>query len=384
MPGSGFEDGEGLDEIPRFRPRGAMRRDLAAATRLFRRGRYGKAIAILEPLVVQYRDSRDFHYVLGASCLAMGDSGGAAVHLRRARQLDFRHAPTALALAALHVRRLETDKAVELYLEILSVRPGDRRARKALEFLRNNSDPERLAELASSGRLRVLYPRPDPIAAYGPWAAAALALALAAFAVPATFEFGRRLAEAARPVRPGVSAIELDPSIRAEPVTTGGAFRYVLTEREALEAFDRAKRLFADYRDDAALVELNRLALSNASEALKAKAAELRTWARKPTFPTLRDRFPYAEVARDGALYEGVGVSWSGMAANVATGPAGTAFDLLVGYDRKRRLEGIVKVELSFEAEVPVDRALEVLGLVRNADGAFRLEGLALHELKEP
>lgn len=384
MPGSGFDDGEDIDEVPRFRPRGLMRRDLATATRLFRRGHYGKAIAVLEPLVVQYRDSRDFHYVLGASCLSMGDSGGAAVHLRRARQLDFRHVPTALALAALHVRRLETDKAVELYLEILSMRPGERRALKALEFLRTNSDPERLAELASSGRLRALYPRPDPMAAYGPWVAAAAAILLAVFAVPAAFEFGRKLAEAARPSRPGVSAIELDPSTRADPVTTGGAFRYVLTEREALEAFDRAKRLFAEYRDDSGLVELNRLSLSNASEALKAKAAELRSWARKPSFQTLRDRFSYADVARDGALYEGVGVAWAGMAANVAQGPSGTAFDLLVGYDRKRRLEGIVRVELPFEAEVPVDRALEVLALVRNADGAFTLEGLALHELKEP
>ncbi|HOX17522.1 MAG TPA: tetratricopeptide repeat protein [Spirochaetales bacterium] len=384
MSGPGFDDEEGPDEVPRFRQRGGMRRDLAYATRLFRRGRYGKAIAILEPLVVQYRDSRDFHYVLGASCLAMGDSGGAAVHLRRARQLDFRHVPTALALAALHVRRLETDKAVELYLEILSMRPGEGRAKKALEFLRTNSDPERLAELASSGRLRALYPRPDPFAAYGPWLAVAAALAVAAFAIPATFEFGRKLAEAARPARPGVSAIELDPATRADPVTSGGSFRFVLTEREALDAFDRAKRLFAEYRDDAGLVELNRLSLSNASEALKAKAGELRTWARKPSFPTLRDRFSYADVARDGALYEGVGVAWTGMAANVAEGPSGTEFDFLVGYDEKRRLEGIVKVELSFEASVPVDRALEVLGLVRNADGIFKLEGLALHELKEP
>ncbi|MBN1243941.1 MAG: tetratricopeptide repeat protein [Spirochaetales bacterium] len=365
-------------------PRNGMRRDLAYATRLFRRGRYGKAIAALEPLVVQYRDSRDFHYVLGASCLAMGDSGGAAVHLRRARQLDFRHVPTALALAALHVRRLETDKAVELYLEILSMRPGERRAIRALDFLRANSDPVRLAELAASGRIRVLYPKPDPLAAYGPLVAIALAVALATLGVPAAFDLGRRLAESARPSRPGVTAVELDAADRADPVTTSGGFRYVLTEREALDSFDRAKRLFSEYRDDAALVEINRLILSNASASVKAKAEELRSWSREPDFSNLRDRFTYGDVVRDSALYEGVGVLWQGMAANVEKGAAGVAFDFLVGYDQKRRLEGIVKVSLDFEAEVPVDRPLEVLGTIRGVDGHFVLEGIAFHELRTP
>ncbi len=68
----------------------------------------------------------------------------------------------------------------------------------------------------------------------------------------------------------------------------------------------------------------------------------------------------------DPALFEGCHVSWKGMATNVRpdakTGR--TAFDFLVGYQDKKRLDGLVPARIS-GAEVPMDRPLEILAAIR-------------------
>jgi len=357
---------------------------LDRAERLFKAGRYSELVNLLEPQVPVYRESLRFYYLLGSSCLRSGDPGGGMTYLKRAEQLAPSDRDTMLALAALQVRRGETQKAIEYYLRVLEDRPGDRKAASCLAILRKEGSPEGLARLVETGKIDRLYPEarrlPRAVSLAAALAAACVAAAaLAYLAAPLGARALDSLARRSAP-RPEVAAVNLSGAETASPVMTGGSFRYVLTEKEALDAFDRAKAYFQSYRDNAALVEINRLLNSNASEGVKAKAKSLRAFVGKPDFRTVKDVPSFADVKRECWLYDGCSVDWRGMAANLRKDGTATGFDFLVGYQDKKRLEGIAQARID-GAEVPVDRALELLAVIRTAGEDFSLDCSAIHEM---
>jgi tetratricopeptide (TPR) repeat protein len=357
---------------------------LRKAQKDFRKGYYARVLSSLEPLTLSYRDSHLFYFLMGTSCLATGDVGGAATYLRRAEQLNFRHSPTLAALAAVHVRRGETDKAIQLYLDILSREPGNAFAKRALLFIKSNSEPERLAALVKSGGLSALYPVPPAArrlaARYLP---GFLLVALAVFTVLTLIPRAATLLPKAPPDRAGLEGFLLTEGERENPVSVAGAFEYVLTEEEALSVFERAKKLFSAWNDEAALVEINRLLLSNAAPSIKSKAETLKGFVREPDFTNIRERYSYADVARSPRMFEGVAVLWKGQAGNVRESGTGVELDLLVGYQDKKNLEGLVAVSFPFSLRISAGVPLEILGRVRPAPAGFRLEGIAVHELRD-
>jgi len=353
---------------------------LDRAERLFSAGRYAEVVSLLEPQVPVYRESQRFYYLLGMACLRSGDQSGANAYLRRAEQLDPADLDSRLALAALDLRKGESEKAIATYLRILDERPEQRLAKWALAALRKEGSPEALSALVKSGGIARFYPGerrlPRKLARL---AAAAAAILLLAVAAPLAWRSARGLLRGGER-RPEVAAIALSEREREAPVTTGGSFRYVLTEDQALAVFERAKAFFQEYRDNAALVEINRLTQSNASAALKQKAQSLKSFVGAPDFRTVRDAPSFADLAREAALYDGCSVVWKGMAANVREGAQGIDFDFLVGYQEKKRLEGIIPASIG-QGPVPLDRSLELLAVIRSEGGAPRLECAAIHEL---
>lgn len=359
---------------------------LARGARLVRARRYAQAIRLLEPEVVRYHDSFRFYYVLAVACLKSGDAGGALTYFRRAREIKPREPSALVGLAVLHLRRGETERAVSLSLEALEAEPGSRSAKRVLAFVRRCGDPDALSAEIETGRIARLYPE-DPKVPFSP-ARAASAAALAAVAAAGAWAVLVAVGLAASPFpkpasRAGIADSELAPGERSDPVALGGSFRYVLTERQVVAAFEAAQDHFRAYRDEAARVEINRILESNASEAVKSKAKLLASFSAVPGFDTLKDRFSYAEVAADPVLYRGCHVAWRGMAANVRLLDGSTSFDLLVGYDSKNSLQGIVPVAFSFAVDVDPERPLEVLARVEPAEGSkhpVRLAGLAVHQ----
>ena len=57
---------------------------LKKATKLFKAGKYSKVLLLLESQVFRYRQSFDFFYLLGISCLRSSDYGGGYSYLQRA------------------------------------------------------------------------------------------------------------------------------------------------------------------------------------------------------------------------------------------------------------------------------------------------------------
>ncbi|MDP3176285.1 MAG: hypothetical protein Q8M76_00190, partial [Spirochaetaceae bacterium] len=88
----------------------------------------------------------------------------------------------------------------------------------------------------------------------------------------------------------------------------------------------------------------------------------------------------FSALAADPSLYEGCAVVWKGMAANVAEERGKTEFDFLVGYEEKKRLEGIARASAE-GIPIPVDRPLEILAVARATPDGARLEVVAVHEL---
>jgi len=161
------------------------------------------------------------------------------------------------------------------------------------------------------------------------------------------------------------------------------SFDFILTEKEAISTFEHAKGLFRTWHDEAALIEINRILLSNAAPSIKSKADTLKGFVRKPDFTTVKDKYEYSIVAREPRLFEGVAVIWKGAATNITDEDNGPTFDFLVGYHDKKRLEGIVTVKISFPMKIPSGIPIEILGRIRPAGKSFMLEGLSMHELRE-
>jgi len=352
------------------------RNPIDEAEGLYAKRKWHELIALLEPLLPVYRDNVRFSVMLGTAYLHQEDIGGAYSCFRRVQNLDFKNRTALIGLAAVLVRRGESDKALQLYIEMLERNPADKTARKALNFVRRCPDP---TALSGSGRqLRALYPVP-PRRVY-PYVAVLIALSLAVIVwriIPGTLD----LINESRPARPGIAEIVLTQDERESPVSSAGGFEIVLTEKDALATFESAKKLFNNYRDEAALVEVNRLLLSNASRQVKTKAETLARYAREPSFTSMPDRFTYADVNSFPRLYNNVAVVWKGLPANIKSSAAGTSFDLLVGYHDKRKLDGIVAVRAPFELRLPPDRPVEVLAKVKASPGGFILECIAVHEL---
>jgi tetratricopeptide (TPR) repeat protein len=363
---------------------------LTRALRLARKGKFGAAIQKLENEQVRYYNSFTYYYVLGVLCLHAGDFGGAFNYFKRAREIKIQDPQVLLGLAVLFLRRGDTDRALDLYLEVLDKDGRNRIVPKALNGIRKHSGTDTFPLWIESGNLARFYP---PLPRLPPRITLVVFgfLAAAVLCGGALIKFNILSLPIIRAVpRDGFTGSALEQGELKTPVQIGGTYRYILTKDQVVDAYNKARSFFTEFRDEAAKVEINRLIESNASEAVKNKARMLLSYLEVPGFDNLKDRFSYSEVKGDPGLYRDCYVIWRGMATNLDMGEHNTAFDFLVGYDTRSTLEGIVPVVFNFSVPVNPEKPLEVLGRVIPViavDGqgpTVQLEGIALHQSGTP
>jgi tetratricopeptide (TPR) repeat protein len=361
---------------------------LTKAVRFLKRGNYGKTIRLLEGEVLRYRDSFNYHYILASACIRAGDFGGALTYFKRAREIRLKDPLAMTGLAALFLRRGETDRAVDFYLEVQDLAPKNKLAKKALTVIKKNGGAEKMAAWIDSGKLPRLYP-PVPKLSLASnrlfFPLCALIAAAGVFAL--LFRLNVITPFKPRTERKGFAATALEREERDAPFQIDGSYSYPLTRDEVLDAYAEARKLFAAYRDEEAKVALNRILESNAPEGIKNKARLLFSYTAPPGFKTFseKDSFTYLEVKKDPLLYRDCYVIWKGMAANLEILQNGTAFTLLVGYDiRTAVMEGEVPVR--FDSAIPVNPefSLKVLARVVPTAGPggmdIRLEGREIQQ----
>jgi tetratricopeptide (TPR) repeat protein len=369
---------------------------LVKATRLLRRGSHNRAIKLLEPEVLRYRGSFTYYYILALAYLRTGIFNYAFDYFKRAREVKGReHDVTVLlGLAVLYLRRGETKPAVSFYLKVQELNEHNRIARKALKVIRKYSGTESIRLWADdSRRLKTLFPPPPPEPITASTFVVPLACVLAAGALtyaaliwrgvlpmPIKLDFSTK--------REGFSAVALELEERMKPVEVGGSYRYILTVGQVLDTYEEARGLFNKQHDEPAKRNLNRILESNASDAIKTKARLLISYMDTPGFDTLKDRFTYADVKKEPAIYRDCHVIWRGMATNFIIEENSTSFDFLVGYDTRSVLQGIVPVRFNFAVTVDSQQPLEVLGRIvpisTDSGQDIMLEGVALHQTTLP
>jgi hypothetical protein len=363
---------------------------LFKANQLAHRGNYDGAIRILEPEENRYYGSYTYNYLLGASYLYSRVYGMALSYFRLAREIKMREPSVLLGLAALYLNHGDTDRAVDLYLEIQELDEKNPIARKALKVIRKNPGPENMSTWIDAGKLHTLFPplpklpkSPGKIIAIAIGITAALCLTGAILAGTGLLPFfekqNRRVLE----------GIELVKEDQDAPMQIDGSYRYVLTRTQVLDSYNEARRLFTSYRDEAAKVNLNRILESNGPEPVKNKARLLISFMETPGFDTMRklpsgDLFTYSEVIKEPAVYRDCHIIWKGMASNLNQEQTHTSFDFLVGYDTRRTLDGIVRVDFDFAIAVNPERPVEILGrvipILSESGLDIRIQGIALNQ----
>ena len=363
-----------------------MKQDpIIRANILARQGKYESALRILESEENRYFKSFNYCYLTGMCHLYSRAHGNALANFRKAREIKMRDPMVLLGLAALYLNHGDTERAVDTYLEVLEIDEHNKLAAKALNIIRKNPGPENIASWIDRGRLHTLFPPFPKIPSSGRRtlkiflaAIPVLVLALGMAFYTGFFSFGNRNTREA-PL--GIELLEEDLNA---PMQLEGSFRYVMTRTEINNYYNEARRFFASYNDERARVNLNRILESNGPEPVKNKARLLVSYLETPGFDTLKDRFSYTEINTEPVLYRGCHVIWRGIATNIEIRDTATSFDLLVGYDTRRTMEGIVRVDFDFAVPVNHERPAEVLGRVvlfnseRGLD--FRILGIALNQ----
>lgn len=360
-----------------------MGRDtLALARSLMRNRKFSKAIATLQNRSAIYERNFEYWLLLGVAYLYLGDAGSAWENFQAARKMKLTDVNLLLGQAAIFLRRGETDRAVQYYLDVQEYDPDNKIAKSALSFIRNNGDYVTICKWAETGKLEKFYPPIGinywrivrvTLAVVGVCAAAYIAMNYAVLFSPKIQTVGPRV---------DLSSIELSPEEIQHARDAGGldSYRYNLSDREIVASYAAALSSLQSYRDNAAVIEVNRILGSNATQDIKQKARVILDYVSDPTFDTLTDVPTYVDVESDPLLYLGCHVSWVGHVTNVQIDEKGYSCNLLVGSDNMERIDGIVPLHFATLPDIVGNRPVSVLAQIVVENDRLQLEGKAWYQ----
>ena len=356
---------------------------LEKAHLLLRQRNFSQALTVLKAAEDNYRESFDYFLTAGIACLYMGIFGNATSYFQQARKIRVTETNLLLCQAILYLRRGDTDRALQYYLSVLDNDPENKVAKEAMEFIRVHGDYETICNWFDSGRIQKFYPplgvNPSKVLrlAVSAFAGIALGLGVIFFLRPQDYADSGARADLSTLALTAEEAGNLH-----EKDLSGGVYRYILSDKEIRNSYDNARQYFQDYRDNAAMVEVNRLLNSNASSSVRQKAGLLLTYFEEPTFDSLTDNYSYAQISSDPVLYLGCWVAWSGRITNALSEDGSYRCDLLVGYEDLQRVDGIVPLFFPVAPVPEIDgkRSVRVLAKVGMDDGKITLLGRSVYQ----
>lgn len=349
-----------------------------------KRRKFAEVITLLESRTELYENDFDYYITLATACLYVGDAGNAAAYYGRAREIKLMDTTLLLGQAAIFLRRGDTDRAVQYYLDILNNDPQNETALAAMEFIRTSGDYTTICKWVDSGKIEKFYPplgvNPDVVRnsiLIGLLAGALISVCIVFWPKPRHTSIGPRA---------NLEKLELSSSEQRnaqEKDLSGTNVQYLMDNDAITKSYEDAMQYFQDHRDNAAQVELNRLMNSNASFAVKQKATLLMSYLAEPTFDTLLDNYTYAQVAADPTLYLDCWVVWSGRISNATPLENGAwRCDLLVGYEDMKNVEGIAPLTFNPAPEPPIDgeKPVRILAKVGEDSGHIVLTGKSVYQ----
>jgi len=349
---------------------------LKKAKQLFKAGKYSKVLIMLESQVFRYRQSFDFFYLLGMSCLHSSDYGGGYSYLQRAINLKPDDINTLAGLAVVHLKRQESSESLGRWFEILDIDPNNKLAKKGLEALKKNSKPEDLLEFINSEKFLFLLPNKSlrfPI-----YRNIIIIIFIVFFSIVISYFLYENFFISSSNKRPEISAITLSHFGTVSDDKQNVMFHY--SDNEIRKIFESIRKNFDNYNDNLAMRDINKLLLSNADKKTKEKVKLLSSYILVPDFSSLKSNFTYQEFIKNPKIYNNCYIHWKGRLSNLVIGENLISFDFLVGYDNKKVLEGIIPVILDFGARINSDFPIEILGEIIKIDDIFTIKAVSIHQ----
>jgi len=361
-----------------------MGRDvLSIAWGYMRRRKFASAIKLMEGRSEIYDDNFEYNLLLGISCLYVGDIGSASNYFQRARKIRLTETRLLLGQAAIFLRRGDTDRALQYYMDVKENDPSNKTASDAMEFIRTHGDYDTICRYVDTGRIEAFYPPLGP----NPQKIARFVIPCLAFLLGVGLVFlffarnNRNPAVGQRKDLSELSLSEDEKKYPQEKDLSGQSFRYILSDKEINQAYIDVMDYFQSRRDNKAQVEINRILNSNASVTIKSKVQTVMSYLETPTFDTLTDNPNYSAVEADPALYLDCYVIWGGKITNAILYPDNSySCQLLVGYESGEQVLGIVTVKFDSLPQIQADQPVKILGRITTEDKKVILQGRAVYQ----
>ena len=345
-------------------------RGLKYASKLFYKKQYSAVIKYLEPKIYQYRNNFNFYYLLANSCLYKKDYGGAYSYFKRAEQLKDGDIDCQLGLSLVNLRKNNLDETLKIWLNITTIEPGNKQANLGLNLIKKGKSPEDIFE--DEKLLRRLLPIKNKVNI--------LSYALI-FLIPIitiiSFFILSSIPEPS--IRKEIEDIIFPSSITYQMDNSNHLFSYNMDE--VYEKFDKIRTYFNDYRENMAMLEINRILLSNAPIEIKDKARMISSYIKEPDFSNIKDAFSFNEVSAEPYLYDGCYILWKGKVDNLEITEQYIFFNLLAGYHDNKELLGIIPVYFDFEVNIKNSNNIELLAEVSFKDNNLVLNGISYHKI---
>lgn len=342
--------------------------------------KFSEAITLLESKADVYEEDFEFYIMIATAFLYIGDFGSASTYFQKARRIKISDTRLLLGQAIIFLRRGDTKRALQYYLDVKDNEPSNKIAADAIEFIRVNGDYDTICRSFDTGVIQQFYP---PLGANPnrkfyfliPVGAAVLGVVLAILFFPKQVYNGKRGNLEAL----ALTAVEKESP--QEKDLSSQSFNYILTSKEIEKCYKDAIGYFQSHNDNLAQKEINKLLNSNAAFSIKQKCQVLMSYLEIPTFDTLKDNFSYSEVSKEPMLYLDCWVSWDGRISNSIVNADGSyTCQLLVGYETMKNVDGIVTVYFEREPSILPDQAVKILGKIDYQDENIVLNGRAVYQ----
>lgn len=342
--------------------------------------KFSEAVSLLEGKADIYEGDFEYYIMLATGFLYIGDIGSASTYFQKARRIKINDSRLLLGQAIIFLRRGDTGRALQYYLEVKDIDPSNQIAQNAMDFLRKNGDYDTICRCFDTGEIQKFFPplgkNPyKPFYIFLPVVACVLGVLLTIILMPKINFNGSRM---------DLSTLELTAEEKQniiEKDLSSQSFKYILTSKEISKAYSDAINYFQGHHDNLSQVEINRILNSNASIAVKKRALVLMGYLEDQTFDSIKDKIPYKQVENEPILYLDCWVVWSGRISNsVVNADDSLTCQLLVGYETMKNVDGIVNVYFDKQPSFQTDQSVSILGKVEIQDGAIVLKGKAIYQ----
>lgn len=355
---------------------------ITVAQKLMNRRKFSSAIRILEGREDVYEDNFEYYLTFGTACLYVGDIGTSTIYFQKARRIKLTDTRLLLGQAAIFLRRGDTDRALQYYLDVKSNDPSNKTASDAMEFIRTHGDYDTICRWVDSGKIEKFYP---------PLGINDLMVKTITFSVLfccmslfCCIKFIPGKTEVYEGKRKDLTQLMLSSSEKNTPQEKdlgSQSFIYLLSDKEITDCYEKALSYFQNHRDNEAQREINKILNSNATVSIKQKANILSGYFEIPTFDSLNYNPSVNEVESDFSLYQDCWVSWQGRISDAYTNKDGS-FEcrLLVGYESMKKVDGIVDVVFETDPGIQSDQPVRILGKISIVEKSLVLKGFSVYQ----